>query len=65
MQYQCRPVGAAEWPDPVTVTPGECVFTPPMVEHRTSFPVDTVLVSASKLGREHETHEADLVRIKK
>jgi quercetin dioxygenase-like cupin family protein len=64
MQYQCRPVGAKQWPDPMTVAPGESVFTPPMVEHRVSFPIDTVLVSCSKLGREHDAHEADVVRVK-
>lgn len=64
MQYQCRPVGAERWPDPVTIAPGECVYTPPMVEHRTSFPIETVLVSASMLGREHDAHEADVVRVK-
>lgn len=43
--------------------PGEQVYTAPLVEHFTEFPVDTVLVSVSKLRREHATHEADLVRV--
>ena len=39
------------------------MHTGPNVEHWTYFPVDTVLVSVSKLHRTHEAHEADLVRV--
>lgn len=46
-----------------TVNPGEMVFTGPMVEHWTEFPEDTRLISVSKLSRQHEEHEADLVRV--
>ena len=63
MRYGSRPVGSEgelEW---VTAKEGEMIFTPPLVEHWTEFPVFTVLISASKLTRTHENHEADLVRL--
>jgi quercetin dioxygenase-like cupin family protein len=46
-----------------TVNQGEMVHTGPMIEHWTSFPEDTRLISISKLSREHEEHERDLVRV--
>lgn len=67
MLYWQRPVDVSIRPDrPMGVKelgPGEQVYTPPLVEHFTEFPVDTVLVSVSKLHREHATHEADLQRV--
>lgn len=62
MLYRERPVGGgAELY--YEVRPGGCIYTPPMREHLTEFPVDTILVSFSALGRDHYTHEADLVRV--
>lgn len=46
-----------------TVRQGEMVWTGPRVEHWTEFPVDTQLLSVSKLSREHSEHEGDLVRV--
>ena len=46
-----------------TVHAGEMVYTPPMVEHWTAFDEDTRLISISKLSRNHEEHERDLVRV--
>lgn len=64
MHYYERPVGATEWPaEPLVVRPGQCVFTPPMLEHKTVFPVDTVLVSMSLRPRDTASHEADVVRV--
>ncbi len=62
MRYRERKVGA-ETVVEVTVRAGQMIYTPPMVEHWTEFPVDTVMYSISKLSREHEQHEADLVRV--
>jgi quercetin dioxygenase-like cupin family protein len=45
------------------VGPGQMVHTGPMVEHWMSFPEDTVMISVSKLSRQHDVHEADLVRV--
>jgi quercetin dioxygenase-like cupin family protein len=64
MLYFERPVGSKELPEPVEVRAGQMVFTPPLVEHATSFDEDTVLVSMSKNARTTEKHEADLVRVK-
>lgn len=46
-----------------TVKPGQMVWTGPRVEHWTFFPKETLLISISKLGRSHEAHEADVVRV--
>jgi len=46
-----------------TVREGEMVHTGPCVLHWTSFPVDTRLISVSRLSRQHEEHERDLVRV--
>lgn len=44
--------------------PGQMFYTPPKVEHRLFFPVDTIMVSLSELPRDHESHEKDVVRVK-
>ncbi len=46
-----------------TVHPGEMVYTGPRVMHWTEFPVETRLISISKLSREHAEHEGDVVRV--
>lgn len=53
-----------EYPaEPTVVNEGQSIFTPPLRVHRTCFPCFTVLISASKNPRDHESHEADLVRV--
>lgn len=49
---------------PLIVKAGQMVFTPPMKLHKTVFLEDTVLLSCSKLPRDHEHHEADVIRAK-
>lgn len=63
MHYWERPVGSDEKPEMRIIHTNEMVYTGPMVEHWTEFPQATHLVSISKLGRDHATHEADLVRV--
>lgn len=63
MEYVERPVGSAEPPGKRVIYPGEMVRTPPMIEHSTYFPVDTILISMSAKSRDHEHHEQDLVRL--
>ena len=63
MHYQEREVGANEYPEPVKLTAGMMVFTGPMVEHRTVFPVETMILSLSRFARDAESHERDLVRV--
>ena len=64
MWYTERPVGheggGVRW---MNCPAGSKVHTGPMMEHWTEFPVDTVLVSVSRLHRTHEQHERDVVRI--
>lgn len=50
----------AEWQ---RIAAGNAVHTGPLLVHQTYFPVDTLLVSASKKPRDHVSHECDLVRI--
>lgn len=64
MHYQERPIGAPSYPEPMVVKAGQMVFTPPLIEHRTTFPVETTLLSLSRFARDHESHEKDLVRVK-
>lgn len=61
--YFEREIGASEIPKPVEFRAGDMFFTPPMVEHCMAFPEDTVIVTAAKNVRSHESHEADLVRV--
>jgi quercetin dioxygenase-like cupin family protein len=63
MLYAERPIGSTERPEPKLVKAGSMVYTGPMVEHFTEFPVETKLISISMLGRAPEMHEADLVRV--
>lgn len=64
VDYYERAVGNTERPLPQSFGPGEMFYTPPMREHVSYFPVDTVLVSISDRTRTHEEHEKDLVRVK-
>lgn len=45
------------------VPQGQMVFTPPREPHALEFLEDTVMVSMSKLPRDHKSHEADVVRL--
>lgn len=62
MRYRERKVGT-ETVLEFTARAGQMVYTPPMVEHWTDFPIETVMYSISKLSREHDQHEADIVRV--
>ena len=62
MEYYERPVGSKEAPEHATVSEGQMVFTGPGTEHTTIFPVETILVCMSLRPRDHDNHEADLVR---
>lgn len=50
------------YPPFVEIQQGEMVYTGPRIWHKTYFPIDTVLLSLSLRPRDHESHEADLVR---
>lgn len=63
MIYWYRPHGDTSPPKRLVVEAGQLVFTPPMMEHRTDFPVDTVCVTLSRNQRDQAAYEADVVRI--
>ncbi len=63
MHYFERPAGDEQYPPCDVIKAGQMVYTPPMREHRTYFPTDTVLISLSRNARDHESHEDDLVRL--
>ncbi len=63
MQYWERPVGSTERPEYTLIKEGEMVFTGPMMDHWTRFPIGAELISMHSLSRTHEAHEADLVRV--
>lgn len=47
----------------VVAEAGQAFYTPPWVAHTMFFPVDTTFVTVSCQSREHEDHEADLIRV--
>lgn len=47
---------------PVIVKAGEMIFTAPNKVHKTEFLQNTTLLSISKNPRDHEHHEADVIR---
>ena len=63
MRYAERRVGDRAAPTWHDVRAGEAVLTRSGYEHWTEFPVATTLLSLSEFPRDHETHEADLVRV--
>jgi quercetin dioxygenase-like cupin family protein len=64
VEYYERPVSSKEIPSPHTFKAGEMFFTPPMREHTMVFPEETVIITMARNVRNHESHEADLVRVK-
>jgi hypothetical protein len=62
--YYWRPVGAEGPPKTAKFGAGTMFFTPPLVEHSMFFPEQTTFLTFAKNVRDHDHHEADLVRIK-
>ena len=63
MEYYYRAFDSNETPIHLTVLPGQMIFTPAMVVHRTDFPEDTLCVTLSGNPRDQESYESDVVRI--
>lgn len=61
--YFERPIGSTEVPAPRYFGEGSMFFTRPMVEHAMLFPEPTRIMTFAKNVRDHETHEADVVRV--
>ena len=64
MHYHERDIDAEFVEGPILVSAGQMVFTPPRKVHKTIFIEDTILLSCSKLPRDHVSHESDVVRVK-
>ena len=63
VSYYWRPVGAREQPRNQVFAAKTMFFTPPLVEHAMFFPEDTIFLTFAKNVRDHDNHEADLVRV--
>lgn len=61
--YFERAIGSTEIPEPKVFRAGEMFFTPPMREHAMLFAESSVIYTFAKNVRNHESHEADLVRV--
>jgi hypothetical protein len=62
-EYIYRPVGSSETPTVVRAVGGQCVFTPPMLEHAMVFTKPTSMLTLGRNFRTQEVYEADIVRI--
>jgi oxalate decarboxylase/phosphoglucose isomerase-like protein (cupin superfamily) len=63
MEYYFRPAESTAPPERVTVKAGQMVFSPPMMEHTTVFPEDTIFLALSRNARDQQAYEADVVRV--
>jgi oxalate decarboxylase/phosphoglucose isomerase-like protein (cupin superfamily) len=63
MAYWERELDGKYSDEPVWVQQGEAIYTPPLMIHQSFFPVNTTLISMSKLARDHDSHEADVNRV--
>ena len=63
IEYFHRPHGSAAPPQRVVVPKGGMVFTPPMVEHAMRFAEETLFLTLGRNPRDHESYEADVVRV--
>lgn len=61
--YFERDIGSKDIPMPRIYRAGQMFFTPPMREHAMLFAEDSVIYTFAKNVRNHESHEADVVRV--
>ena len=61
--YFERDIGDVSVPEPTAYASGQMFFTPPMREHAMLFAEDSVVMTFAKNVRNHENHEADVVRV--
>ena len=63
IEYLHRQTGSNQKPTTILVNEGEMIFTPPMVDHGMTFPVDTVFLTLSRNPRDQQSYESDVVRV--
>ena len=61
--YFERDIGSKDIPEPTTYASGQMFYTPPMREHAMLFTEDSVIMTFAKNSRDHDSHEADVVRV--
>jgi dTDP-4-dehydrorhamnose 3,5-epimerase-like enzyme len=64
MKYYERKINDTSKVEPIIVTTGQMIFTPPMMIHKTEFIEDTIMISIAKDSQKHDQHEEDIVREK-
>jgi len=63
IEYFWRETGDDKAPMKVVIHPGQCFFTPPMVDHAMVFTQDSEFICLGKNPRDQESYEADIERI--
>ncbi|MEL6977876.1 MAG: cupin domain-containing protein [Pseudomonadota bacterium] len=63
IKYFHRPVGADTSPETMIYGPGSVFYSPPMVEHAMEFLEETTFIVVSKLSRDHDDYENDVMRV--
>ena len=63
IDYYWRETGDQDAPKKITVTKGQCFFTPPLVDHAMVFTADTVFLTLGRNPRDQKSYEADVKRI--
>jgi len=63
IEYNWRETGSDEAPHKITISEGQCFFTPPLVDHAMVFTKDTTFLTLGRNPRDQQTYEADVERI--
>ena len=63
IEYHWRETGSEDPPDKITISEGQCFFTPPMVDHAMVFTRDTTFLTLGRNPRDQASYEADIERI--
>ena len=63
IDYFWRSTGDKNKPKKVTIKPGQCFFTPPLVDHAMVFTMDSSFICLGRNPRDQATYEADIERI--
>lgn len=63
LAYYHRPVGSKETPKREVFTAGDVFHSAPLMEHAMEFLEDSSIIVLSKMHRDHDTYEEDVVRV--
>jgi len=62
-EYYFRPTNSQEPMEKIILEKGDLVFTPPMEDHTTVFLEDSELLAMSRLPRDQDSYESDVIRV--